>query len=67
LSKTTAPVSVTIGGLPATPSFAGLTPDLAGLYQVNVQVPTNAPRGNAVAVAISVGGVASNTVLMAVQ
>ena len=36
-------------------------------YQVNVQVPTNAPRGNAVAVAISVGGVASSTVLMAVQ
>jgi uncharacterized protein (TIGR03437 family) len=67
LSSTTFTPSVTIGGLPATPGFSGLTPDLVGLYQINVQVPTNAPTGNAVAVAISVNGAASNTVLMAIQ
>jgi uncharacterized protein (TIGR03437 family) len=33
------PVSVTIGGLNAPVAFAGLTPTLAGLFQVNVQVP----------------------------
>ena len=59
--------TVTIGGLPAMVLFSGLTPDLVGLYQIYAQVPTNALTGNAVAVAISVGGVASNTELMAVQ
>ncbi len=66
LSETAKP-TVTIGGLPATVSFSGLTPGLVGLYQVNAQVPTNAPTGNAVSVAISIGGVPSNTALMAVQ
>jgi uncharacterized protein (TIGR03437 family) len=48
-------------------SFAGLAPGWVGLYQVNVQVPANAPVGDAVPVALSVSGVASNQVTMAVQ
>ncbi len=36
-APTTNPVSVTMGGKPATVLFAGLSG--AGLYQVNVQVP----------------------------
>jgi uncharacterized protein (TIGR03437 family) len=67
LSWTTATVTVTIGGVPATPSFSGLAPGWVGLYQVNVQVPANAPVGDAVPVALSMGGVASNQVTMAVQ
>jgi uncharacterized protein (TIGR03437 family) len=67
LSWTTATVTVTIGGVPATPSFAGLAPGWVGLYQVNVQVPANAPVGDAVPVALSVGGAASNQVTIAVQ
>ena len=67
LARTTATVTVTIGGVTATPSFAGLAPGWVGLYQVNVQVPANAPVGDAVPVALSVGGVASNQVTMAVQ
>jgi uncharacterized protein (TIGR03437 family) len=45
--QTTTTVTATIGGLNAPVSFAGLTPTLAGLYQVNVQVPTgiSAPSG----------------------
>jgi uncharacterized protein (TIGR03437 family) len=60
-------VTVTIGGVPATPSFAGLAPGWVGLYQVNVQVPANAPVGDAVPVALSVGGAVSNQVTIAVQ
>jgi len=67
LSWTKATVTVTIGGVPATPSFSGLAPGWVGLYQVNVQVPANAPVGDAVPVALSMGGVASNQVTMAVQ
>jgi uncharacterized protein (TIGR03437 family) len=60
-------VIVTIGNVPATVSFAGLAPGWVGLYQVNVQVPANAPAGNAVPVTLSVGGVAANQVTMAVE
>ena len=60
-------MTVTIGGVPVTPSFAGLAPGWVGLYQVNVQVPANAPVGDAVPVALSVGDAASNQVTMAVQ
>jgi uncharacterized protein (TIGR03437 family) len=67
LAWTTATVTVTIGGAPAYVSFAGLAPGWVGLYQVNVQVPANAPVGDAVPVALSVSGVASNQVTMAVQ
>jgi uncharacterized protein (TIGR03437 family) len=62
-----AAVTVTIGGVPVVPSFAGLAPGWVGLYQVNVEVPPNAPVGDAVPVVVSVGGVTSNQVTMAVQ
>jgi uncharacterized protein (TIGR03437 family) len=67
LSPTIAPATVTIGGLPVTVTFSGLSPGFVGLYQVNVQVPLNVPTGNAVPVVLSVGGSASNTVTIAVQ
>ncbi len=41
LSTTMATPTVTIGGVNVTPSFSGLT-NFVGLYQVNVQVPSNA-------------------------
>ncbi len=61
------PPSVTVGGVPAAVSFAGLAPGFAGLYQINVQVPGGAPTGNAVPVVVTVNGVAANTVTMAIQ
>jgi uncharacterized protein (TIGR03437 family) len=67
LATTLATPSVTIGGVPAVVSYSGLAPGLVGLYQVNVQVPSNAPTGNAVNLAISVGSLTSNTVTVAVQ
>jgi len=67
LATTLATPSVSIGGVPAVVSYSGLAPGLVGLYQVNVQVPTNAPTGPAVNLAISVGSLTSNTVTVAVQ
>jgi uncharacterized protein (TIGR03437 family) len=54
-------------GAKTTPSFAGLTPGLVGLYQINVLVPSNSPRGNAVSVFIEVGPTPSNRVNIADQ
>jgi uncharacterized protein (TIGR03437 family) len=68
LSWTTTTPAVTIGGVPASPvQFYGLAPGYVGLYQVNAQVPPGIPAGAAVPVAVSIGGVASNTVTIAVQ
>jgi uncharacterized protein (TIGR03437 family) len=50
--NTAFPVTVTIGGVPATVLFAGLTS--TGLYQINLTVP-RVPDGNA-AVYVNVGG-----------
>jgi uncharacterized protein (TIGR03437 family) len=67
LAQTTTAVTLTIGGVPATVSFAGLAPGYVGLYQVNAQVPAAAPAGDAVAVQIAVNGASSNVVTMAVE
>ena len=67
LATTLATPAVSIGGMPATVTYSGLAPGLVGLYQVNVQVPNNAPTGDAVSLTISVGSLTSNTVTVAVQ
>ena len=66
LAKTTTPPTVTIGGTSANVSFSGLAPGYVGLYQVNALV-LSAPPGDGVPVTISIGGVTSNTVTIAVQ
>ncbi|MGA2588562.1 MAG: hypothetical protein ABSH32_01480 [Bryobacteraceae bacterium] len=58
--------TVSIGNVPAHVSFSGLAPGYVGLYQVNAQVPAGAPGGAAVPVVISIGGVMSNAVTIAV-
>ncbi len=67
LSATTANASVTIGGVPATVLFSGLAPGFVGLYVVTLPVPAGAPTGNAVNVVLTIGGVQSNTVTIAVE
>jgi beta-glucosidase len=67
LAFTTTKPTVTIGGVPAVVSFSGLAPGSVGEYQVNAAVPATAPAGNSVSVMISMGGVASNSVEIAVQ
>jgi uncharacterized protein (TIGR03437 family) len=56
LVNTSNPVSVSFGGRAASPSFAGLAPGHAGLYQVNVAVPFGVTSGSGVPVTVSVAG-----------
>jgi uncharacterized protein (TIGR03437 family) len=67
LSFTLTLPTVTIGGAEAEVTYSGLAPGFAGLYQVNAIVPEGASAGNAVPVVLSIGGVTSNTVTIAVQ
>lgn len=56
LPKPIAPVSVLIGGVPAKFDYAGAAPDeVAGLMQLNVEVPANAPTGGQIPVLVIVG------------
>ncbi len=66
-STTLSPVSVLLNGGSVSASYAGLSPGSVGVYQVNLQIPDNAPTGNAVALAIRAGGATSNTVTIALQ
>jgi uncharacterized protein (TIGR03437 family) len=58
-ATTTQTPIVTIGGLPAQVTFAGLTPGSVGLYQVNAVVPPGVLPGSAVPVVVTVDPQAS--------
>ena len=57
------PVTVNFGGQTAAAAFAGLTPGLAGLYQVNVTIPQGVPTGKQVPVTISAGSARSSAAI----
>ncbi len=58
---------LTVGGVPATVSFAGQSGCCVGLNQINFTVPASAPTGAAVAVVVSSGAKNSNTVTLAIK
>lgn len=62
-------VTVTIGGQPAQVLYQGAAPGLvAGMSQINLQVPINIKAGSAVALTLEVGSTkARNTVTIAVK
>lgn len=64
-----APVTVTIGGQPAVVSYQGAAPGLvAGVLQINAQVPAGIAPGSAVPVTLAVGSTPGlNSVTIAVQ
>jgi uncharacterized protein (TIGR03437 family) len=60
LPWTAQPVGATVGGAPATVSYAGGAPGFVmGLAQFNVLIPDSAPPGLSVPVVVTVGGVSS--------
>jgi uncharacterized protein (TIGR03437 family) len=67
LYSTANPVSLTIGGRPATVEFAGLAPGSVGEYQINAIVPPGVAPGTAVPVVISVAGAAGPAATIAVK
>jgi uncharacterized protein (TIGR03437 family) len=58
LPKPILPVAVTVGGVPATLQFVGITNGLAGVTQVNFAIPQGVPPG-VQPVVVTVGGVPS--------
>jgi len=66
-STTKSAVSVVLNGRVIPTSYSGLSPGSVGLFQVNFQIPEDAPVGNAVTLAVSVGGVVSNTVTISIE
>jgi uncharacterized protein (TIGR03437 family) len=58
---------VTIGGQAAGVLFSGLTPGFAGLYQINVTVPSGISPGDAVQLTITAGGQTSASVVTSVR
>ncbi len=67
LSRVTQNVNVYIGGQRATVSFAGAAPGFAGLYQLNVVIPPNAPIGSAVPIAVETDQAFHDMVDIAIQ
>jgi len=59
-------VEVSIAGIPARVTYAGVAPGFAGLYQVNAEVPQGTPTGDQ-SLQITAGAAASNTVTLAVR
>ncbi len=63
---TTVPV-VTIGAVEGTITYSGIAPNSRGLNQINVKLPADVPAGDAVPVVLTIGGVESNTITIAVE
>jgi uncharacterized protein (TIGR03437 family) len=55
------------GSAEATPLFVGLTPNFVGLYQINVTIPEDAPKGASIPIALIGAGGASNRVNIAIE
>jgi uncharacterized protein (TIGR03437 family) len=60
------PPSVTINGEAAQITYAGLAPGFIGLYQIDLQIPANAPAG-ALGIVVMQNGVASNSAILPVR
>jgi uncharacterized protein (TIGR03437 family) len=65
LLRTTVVPKVTLGGVEAKVISSGLTPGATGRYQVQIEIPAEAPAGDAVPLQISVGLSSSSVVTVA--
>ena len=68
LSNTLGKPTVMVGGVASqNVSFSGLAPGFVGLYQVNAQVPPGVQTSGAAPVTITIGGITSNIVTIAIK
>jgi uncharacterized protein (TIGR03437 family) len=67
LAYTSKTVTVTIGNQPAKVLYAGLAPNFAGLYQVDVLVPSGVAAAADVPVVLTVDGISSPPVTVPIQ
>jgi uncharacterized protein (TIGR03437 family) len=67
LASTQTLPTVTLNGEAVTVIFSGLTPGLAGLYQVDLQIPADAPNGDLTMVVTQPGGATSSSVILPVH
>ena len=65
--RTVANPVVTIGGKTASLIFSGLAPGFAGLYQVNVQIPTGIAAGDSVPLQIAMPSGGSDSATIAIS
>jgi len=66
-SKTLTTPEVTVGGVAVRVLFSGLAPGLVGLNQINAKTSEDLPSGDEVPVVVTIGGVSSIPVTMAVE
>ncbi len=66
-ATTIVPATVTVGGVPASVLFSGLTPGLPGIYQIVLVLPSGVTPGGKVPVVVTTAGLASPPVTVAVQ
>jgi uncharacterized protein (TIGR03437 family) len=67
LAMASGTVTVTIEGIPAQVLYAGLAPGFAGLYQVNVVVPSGVTTNASAPLVITAAGQSSPPAPIAVQ
>ena len=67
LYQTVQKPAVTIGGVATPLLFSGIAPGFAGLYQINVQVPSGVAPGDDVPIVVSMPNGASDSVTIAVH
>jgi uncharacterized protein (TIGR03437 family) len=62
------PVTVTVDGTPATVSYSGAAPgEVAGVLQINFQVPAGLAPGAQVPIVVNVGDIPAPAVTMALK
>jgi uncharacterized protein (TIGR03437 family) len=66
-ATTVARAEVTVGGRPARVLYCGLAPGFAGLYQINIEIPADAPLGDMLPVQVIVAGRGSNNAVVSIR
>jgi uncharacterized protein (TIGR03437 family) len=66
-AATVARAEVTVGGRPARVLYCGLAPGFAGLYQINIEIPADAPAGDMLPVQVIMAGRGSNHAFVSIR